>query len=87
MIKAVIFDCFGVLAEDAWLPFKRQYIGDNMQLAEQVSDLGKQNEYGMISNDEYFAATAKLIGAEERLLRDAVGHQVPNRELFDYIES
>ena len=38
--KAIIFDCFGVLAEDGWLPFKRKYIGDNLELMQTISDLG-----------------------------------------------
>lgn len=85
MIKAVIFDCFGVLAEDGWLPFKRTYIGSNTVLAQQVADLGKQNEFGIISNEDYFRATAELIGVEQQLLKDAVGRRVPNTELFEYI--
>lgn len=85
MIRAIIFDCFGVLAEDAWLPFKRKYIGEDTELADQVVDLGKQNEYGMINNDEYYASLVKLTGADEALLRSVLGHKVPNEELFDYI--
>lgn len=87
MIKAIIFDCFGVLAEDGWLPFKRKYIGDNAELAQAVSDLGKQNDYGMIGNSDYFAKAAELIGVDEQTLRDAVGRKVPNEELFEYIKS
>lgn len=87
MIKAIIFDCFGVLAEDGWLPFKRKYIGDNLELAQTISDLGKQNDYGMVTNDEYFGQVAELIGVEPQLLRDAVGRRVPNEELFDYIRT
>ena len=86
MIKAIIFDCFGVLAEDGWLPFKRKYIGENIELAQTISDLGKQNDYGMVTNDEYFEKVAKLIGVEANLLRDAVGKRVPNEELFEYIK-
>lgn len=87
MIRAIIFDCFGVLAEDGWLPFKRKYIGDNAVLATEVSDLGKQNDYGLITNDEYFKLASKLIGVEESVLRDAVGRRVPNLELFDFIKN
>lgn len=86
MIKAVIFDCFGVLAEDGWTPFKRKYIGDDKELADQMVDLGKQNEFGIITNDEYYATASELIGVEERTLRDAVGRRVPNLELFEFIK-
>lgn len=85
-IKAVIFDCFGVLAEDAWLPFKRQYIGDNKDVADAITNLGMQNEYGVINNDQYFAQSAKLIGVDEQVLRTVLGKRVPNLELFTFIQ-
>lgn len=86
-VKAVVFDCFGVLAEDGWTPFKRRYIGANNELATQIADLGKQNEFGIISNDEYFDTASKLLGTEKNLLREAVGRRVPNEELFAYIKT
>ena len=87
MHKAIIFDCFGGLAEDGWLPFKRKYIGDNAELATQVGDLGKQNEYGMISNAEYDQAVSDLLGVSAAEFREAVGRRVPNEELFAYIKN
>ncbi len=87
MIKAIIFDCFGVLAEDAWLPFKREHVGDDVQLAKEIVNLGKQNEYGVISNDSYYTQAAELMGVEEQQLRTILGRQVPNEELFAYIRS
>jgi putative hydrolase of the HAD superfamily len=86
VIKAIVFDCFGVLAEDGWLPFKRRYIGSNQKLADEIADLGKQNEYGIIGNNQYFERAAELIGIEEGQLRAAVGARVPNEELFLYIK-
>lgn len=87
VIKAVIFDCYGVLAEDGWLPFKRKYIGDDFELSRQLADLGKQNEYGMLGNSAYFKKVAELIGVEENIFKTAIGRQVPNEELFDYIKT
>jgi HAD superfamily hydrolase (TIGR01509 family) len=87
MIKAIIFDCFGVLAEDGWMPIKRKYIGNNTSLAEQISDLGKQNEYGMIDNESHLIKMAKLIGIDSELLRTSLNKKVPNEELFDYIKT
>ncbi len=86
MIKAIIFDCFGVLAEDAWLPFKRKYIGDNQEVADAITNLGLQNEYGVINNDQYFAESAKLMGVDEQELRAILGKRVPNLELFEFIK-
>ncbi|MCA9348094.1 HAD-IA family hydrolase [Candidatus Saccharibacteria bacterium] len=85
MIKAIVFDCFGVLAEDAWLPFKRQYIGNDLSLATQIADLGKQNEYGFITNNEYFRSVSDLLGVPEPTLKRALTHKVPNAQLLAYI--
>lgn len=87
MIRAIVFDCFGVLAEDGWLPFKRKYIANNQELADQITDLGKQNDYGMIGNSDYFKNAAEVIGVPEAELRAAVGKRVPNEELFAYIST
>ncbi len=87
MMKAILFDCFGVLAEDGWLPFKRKHIGDNEAVAQAVADLGKQNEFGIIGNEDYFRQSAEVIGVEESQLRSALGKQVPNTELFEFIRS
>lgn len=84
--KAIIFDCFGVLAEDGWLPIKRTYIGDNTQLAQEVADLGKQNEYGLIDNETHLHQMAEIMHIDPEELRIALGKKVPNVELFDYIE-
>lgn len=86
MIKAIIFDCFGVLAEDGWMPFKRKYIGDNKKLAEAVADLGKQNEYGFIDNETHLHKMAELMGVDPELLRTALGKRVPNEILLPYIK-
>lgn len=85
MIKAVIFDCFGVLVEDGWLPFKRQYISDNATLSQEVADVGKQNEYGMLDNNEYIKQVADLVGVEQQIVRNAVSGHAPNEEVFSYI--
>lgn len=86
MIKAIIFDCFGVLAEDGWTPFKRKYIGANQELARDVADLGKANDAGMLGFEEMIAGVSALIGVNPQILRDAVNKKVPNEELFMFIE-
>lgn len=85
MIKAIIFDCFGVLAEDGWMPIKRKYIGGNLQMAQEIADLGKQNEYGMIDNETHLHKMAEIMNVNPEELRGALGVRVPNEELFIYI--
>ena len=85
MIKAILFDCFGVLAEDGWTPFKRKYIVHDPQLALEVADLGKQTDLGIISYEQMIKQISELVQVEPDLLRGAVERKVPNQELFSYI--
>lgn len=87
MIKAIIFDCFGVLAEDGWTPFKRKYIEGNPEVALAVQLLGKEVDSGKRSYKDMIQETAQLVGVSESMVRTAVERQVPNEELFAYIKS
>jgi len=85
MIRAIVFDCFGVLAEDGWSPFKRQYISHDPELVKQVAALGKEVDEGRWSFDDMISETAQLVGVSEETVRSAVEHKVPNEALFQYI--
>ncbi len=86
MIKAIIFDCFGVLAEDGWTPFKRKYIIHDSKLAKEVADLGKRTDKGMLDHEEMISEVAELAHVDPAILREAVGKKIPNEELFQYIK-
>jgi HAD superfamily hydrolase (TIGR01509 family) len=87
MIKAIIFDCFGVL----YLP-KSNYIYQNLVVNpsvhhDEIRSLINQNEYGLISNDELFAGIAGLTGMElEEVRRHLVHGFARNQELLDYTQ-
>jgi len=85
MIRAIIFDCFGVLATEAWLPFKTKYFGDDPARFEQATDLGNQANRGLISYDDFL----RLIGVMTNMTPDAVDSEiarnVPDEELFTYL--
>lgn len=85
MIKAVIFDCFGVLSTDAWLPFKSRYFGDNPELFEEASSLSKQSDAGLISYQDFIAGVAKLAGMPVEQAHREIEGTAPNDPLFDYI--
>lgn len=87
MVKAIIFDCFGVLAEDGWTPFKRKYIEGNPEVALAVQLLGKEVDSGKRSYRDMIKETAQLVGVDESVVRIAVERQVPNEELFAYIQA
>lgn len=85
MIKAILFDCFGVLATDAWLPFKKQYFGNDPKLYRQASDLVSQANSGLIDYETFISSVADLAGVDSATVHRAITRNVPNDELFDYI--
>lgn len=85
MIKAIIFDCFGVLAEDGWTPFKRKHILHDPKLVEEVARLGALTDQGMLNNEETVVAIAKLLNVEVYDLKQALDMKVPNEDMFELI--
>lgn len=55
-IKAVIFDCFGVLV----LSGRGSLYHDYPHLKEQIYDLERQSDYGMISRDDFNQAVSQM---------------------------
>lgn len=57
-IKAIIFDCFGVLV----LPGKQVIGNDYPDQAQELHDLSLQSDYGYMTRDEFNQQAAGLIG-------------------------
>lgn len=85
MIKAVIFDCFGVLTTEGWLPFKEQQFGHDKALSEQASALNRQSNVGLISHEQFVEKVAELANLSVNGVNEAIEVNVPNQELFTYI--
>lgn len=85
MIKAIIFDCFGVLAVDGWLPFKEEHFGDNPELFDQATNLNKRSDAGLASYTDFIRDIAILAGVEESVVRGEIEHNPPNKRLFQLI--
>jgi epoxide hydrolase-like predicted phosphatase len=58
VIKAIIFDCFGVLVTSARVVLKNDY----PQFKQQIDDLDHQADYGLILRQEFDKALYELIG-------------------------
>lgn len=86
MIKAIIFDCFGVLTSEGWLPFKKKHFGHDHKLEQEATDLSKQLNSGRLSNREFVDQAAALAGVAPEDARRAIERNAANEELFDYIE-
>jgi HAD superfamily hydrolase (TIGR01509 family) len=86
MTKAIIFDCFGVLATEAWLPFKAKYFAHDRELFEQASNISRQADRGLISYEDFMRAIAKLAGITPAEAIKAIARNVPDEQLFAYIK-
>ncbi|MDB5168731.1 MAG: putative (S)-2-haloacid dehalogenase [Candidatus Saccharibacteria bacterium] len=85
MIKAIIFDCFGVLTTDAWLPFKERHFGHNQELFDEATSLGQQANAGFISHTDFATGIARLAGISVSEVEAKIQKNIANEQLFDYI--
>jgi epoxide hydrolase-like predicted phosphatase len=84
MIKAIIFDCFGVLYLDAHESFAAEF----PLVAQELRDINRQADYGMLGRDEYVSAVAQLTGATPESVESFVnGEHRLNEQLMDFIQS
>lgn len=86
MIKAIIFDCFGVLASDGWLPFKEKYFGSSKELLAQAIELNRSADAGRSSYDEFVKKIAYMAKLSEKVTRIQIENNIPNDELFEFIK-
>ena len=86
MIQAIIFDCFGVLTTDAWLPFKARHFGHDPALLAQATDLNRQSDGGFITTGSFLEQIGEMANMTSAEVYHAVSNNVPNTELFGYIK-
>lgn len=85
MIRAVIFDCFGVLTTDGWLPFKKRHFGHDDQLVQEATDLNKQADTGLMSYDDFVDAVSKMAQIPAEQAYTEIEDNVANKPLFEFI--
>ena len=85
MIKAVIFDCFGVLAGDGWLPYKAELFGEDTPEYLQATLLNNDTDIGKMSHDEFLAEIAKLAHKDLAEVKARVEKHPTNNQLFEFI--
>lgn len=87
MIKAIIFDCFGVLTTDGWKQIREEFFADNKQLMQEALDLDKAVNAGMLEYDDFLQGISNLSGLPVHEVRARLGKSVPNKLLFDNIKN
>ncbi|MDB5181549.1 MAG: HAD-superfamily hydrolase [Candidatus Saccharibacteria bacterium] len=85
MIRAIIFDCFGVLTSDGWLPFKKKRFGHDEALFEEASYLNHQAGSGSMSQHEFIRKIAQMADVSPEFAEREINKSATNEELFDYI--
>jgi putative hydrolase of the HAD superfamily len=85
MIKAITFDCFGVLASDGWLPLRDKYFGGNPELIEKVTKLNREIDGGLSTYDDFIKRVSELAGLNESSVREQIENNIPDERLFQLI--
>ena len=85
MIRAVIFDCFGVLTRDGWVEFCDTHFTPGSLAMGEADQLNRMAVAGLLSYDDFLQQAARLAGVSEAELRRMVEITSPNKKLFTYI--
>ena len=87
MVKAIIFDCFGVLTQDNWKDFWTSL--PTPELRSRARELGKRNNGGSLTPEEFTNQMAQLTSKPLREVSDIFRDTVPvkNSQLMDYIKT
>ncbi len=87
-IKAVIFDCFGVLYIDPGLLFYDSVAGLSDGTRREAMEVSKQFDYGFITPETHDRQIAELTGLEYDYVRRTIrGAHRLNQVLLDYSQS
>jgi HAD superfamily hydrolase (TIGR01509 family) len=85
MIKAIIFDCFGVLTTEGWQEFKETYFSDPDKLSE-ANKLNYLADQGKINHEELLPLIADIAQIPVSQAREEIDDYRPNRLLLNYIK-
>lgn len=84
-VKAVIFDCFGVLTRDGWLPFRDKHFSHNKELYEQATVSNQKVNAGLHSYEDFIRELSMMSGESVEDTRRSIENNPPNEALFAYI--
>jgi HAD superfamily hydrolase (TIGR01509 family) len=89
VIKAVIFDCYGVLTGEGLVRFREQHFGSQPDYLKASQDLTHQMVLGTITFDDMLRGFAKMteLSYEEVALEIESFDKIKNNELLDFIKN
>lgn len=85
MIKAVIFDFFGVLVTEGFKQFQEEYFSDSADKRRQAVELINQVDSASITMDAFTSKLAQLAGISPQKVQEELGGNKPNKLLLNFI--
>jgi len=85
MIRAIVFDCFGVLATEGWGPFRYTHFRDNPEAAKRASELMRSANSGRMEYSEFLAELGRMAGVPASQVERELHSNVADAELFEYM--
>jgi putative hydrolase of the HAD superfamily len=85
VIKAIVFDCFGVLTTDGWEPFCLKYLANSNKLKianKLVDDLN----LGLVNYDDFLESVSSLAGVPVEKATKYIDDNKTNKQLFGLIK-
>lgn len=86
MIKAVVFDCFGVLAREGFFPYLEKYFEPDSSDKQEAMDTMRRMSAGLLSHDDCIAELARLANISNSEMQAMLTDNPPDEQLFEYIE-
>ncbi|HEY1085956.1 MAG TPA: HAD family phosphatase [Candidatus Saccharimonadales bacterium] len=87
MIKAIIFDCFGVLYVDASHDFYENQVPHYEKLRSALMELNKASDYGLITQDEWTRQVSETTGLPLVFVRQNIQRtNIRNKQLLEYTQ-
>lgn len=84
-LEAVIFDCFGVLVTDGWLPFKHEHFGSDTAKLEHATELNHKVDAGLIGYDDFVAEIGAMAGVPPAEVDAHLKGVVPDLRVLELI--
>jgi FMN phosphatase YigB (HAD superfamily) len=85
-IKAIIFDCFGVLTTDGWLKFKAEHFGQHSDKMARATEINHMVDAGLISYQDFIDEISDMAGVTSQQLERIMKGVIANDGLFEFIK-
>jgi len=85
MIKAVIFDCFGVLTTDGWKRIREEFFAHDPSKMQHANEIDKAVNAGFMDYDDFIDEISYMTKLSSTDIRARMNGSEPNDMLFEYI--